>query len=75
MPQVPVLYLGLGFLFLCLVLFSLRTLRPLWALRNSSSFSAFSFLCALCVPASVNGACPGPVGVLPSLFFSAHQPH
>ncbi len=28
----------------------------------------FSYLCALCVPASVNGARPDPIGVLPSLF-------
>ncbi len=34
----------------------------------------FSYLCALCVPTSVIGACPDPVGVLPSLFLSLQLP-
>ncbi len=45
-----------------------------WRAVEGSAFS--SLLCALCVPISVNGACPGPVGVLPSLFsFFFSSPH
>ena len=36
--------------------------------RCSSFSSLFSHLCVLCVLSFVNGACPDPVGVLPSLF-------
>ncbi len=41
-------------------------------LLGSPAFSVLllSFLCDLCVPSSVIGACPDPVGVLPSLFSS-----
>jgi len=40
-------------------------------LCDESLFSLSSYLCALCVPISVIGACPDPVGVLPSLLSSA----
>src|SRR5208337_1966968 len=38
---------------------------------EESLFSLSSYLCALCVLSSVTGACPDPVGVLPSLFPSS----
>src|SRR5208283_980733 len=59
-PQVPILHLGLGFLF--------SSSANLSVLCASALSLTLSYLCFLCVPTSVNGACPDPVGVLPSFL-------
>jgi len=58
----------------CLALLILGSPRPaftrwevLFSLLNSL-FPLLSYLCDLCALPSVNGACPDPVGVLPSFF-------